>query len=740
MTRLRGLHQALRWGVLAGIALLLLTPFVVTPGTLFPFVVGKALWSRSIIEAVFALWAALALARGPAYRPPRSWLLILLAAGLGVSLLAAGFGVSWQRSLWSTYERMQGVVDLAHWFALAVVLASMFRTAAEWRALLNLNLAAQFGYGLSGHRQALSVGHTLLRRDAGAASAAHQRAVRQPALPERLPGGEPAGGAGIPGAIVADGACPHTRTAAATAKPPAPQTANPAPPTAGEPQTPSPPPPAAGAAAWPDAFEVAGHPVPGNGCRPPLLGVRSDRDRPEGSWDCSRASVFLFSPMRFPGTGGCGGPRGAALIALGASTVLFGVRFFGPAPDSTAGAGPDTLAAELITRAHIQHLSIQSRLAAWETGLKGFAERPLLGWGPSNFDVVFGRFATGYAAAMEPHDKAHSQFVEVAATTGAAGLAAYLALWALVFTVVLRAAARVELKDRALTLFVGAALVDALTQNQFLFNTASGSLQTILLLGFAVSLEKTVFPDARRPRLPARWAAVGAPLLRRRGPRMALAAAAAALTAAGLTAHSAIYAAAHLQYMTAARYLPTILAGGIDGFRPLANTYRWHLFNEIDRNWQTLRTGEDARAQRLLEWAERESEEVARTEPQNWRIHQSLARMYQAVAETDPEYEGAAQRYLERALALAPNRAVFASAPARPRFAGGLSARRRPPRAALERVRGHGLLYGDRRDGRRYLEHYCHSLRPRPDVVHRARDDGSGHLSLRHPQVPVRDG
>ena len=32
--------------------------------------------------------------------------------------------------------------------------------------------------------------------------------------------------------------------------------------------------------------------------------------------------------------------------------------------------------------------------------LAGLADRPLLGWGPENFDVVFGRFATGYGAAM----------------------------------------------------------------------------------------------------------------------------------------------------------------------------------------------------------------------------------------------------------------------------------------------------------------------------------------------------
>ena len=131
----------LRRGVLAGIGLLLLTPFVFSQGTIFPFVVGKAVWSRSVIEVVFALWAVLALA-DPVYRPPRSWVLAALAAGLAVSLLAAFYGASFQRSLWSSYERMQGVVDGAHWTALAVVLVSVLRTGAAWRRLLMASAGA----------------------------------------------------------------------------------------------------------------------------------------------------------------------------------------------------------------------------------------------------------------------------------------------------------------------------------------------------------------------------------------------------------------------------------------------------------------------------------------------------------------------------------------------------------------------------------------------------------------------
>lgn len=135
------LERGLRTALFAALALVLLTPFVVTPETVFPFAVGKALWSRASIEVAFALWAVLALAR-PGYRPPRSWLLLALAAGLGAALVSGWAGASPERSLWSDYERMQGWIDRAHWFALAVVLVSVLRGARDWRALLGASAAS----------------------------------------------------------------------------------------------------------------------------------------------------------------------------------------------------------------------------------------------------------------------------------------------------------------------------------------------------------------------------------------------------------------------------------------------------------------------------------------------------------------------------------------------------------------------------------------------------------------------
>ena len=42
---------------LLGLALVLLTPLVTAPWTLYPFSVGKALYARVLIAAVFGLWA-----------------------------------------------------------------------------------------------------------------------------------------------------------------------------------------------------------------------------------------------------------------------------------------------------------------------------------------------------------------------------------------------------------------------------------------------------------------------------------------------------------------------------------------------------------------------------------------------------------------------------------------------------------------------------------------------------------
>ena len=89
------------------------------------------------------------------------------------------------------------------------------------------------------------------------------------------------------------------------------------------------------------------------------------------------------------------------------------------------------------------------RFASWEAGLKGFAERPVLGWGPANYMAPFGRHAGAGGADLPTNDHARNMLVEEAATKGVAGLAAHLAIWALTFTVILRAARAAEPREQA---------------------------------------------------------------------------------------------------------------------------------------------------------------------------------------------------------------------------------------------------------------------------------------------------
>ena len=129
----------------------------------------------------------------------------------------------------------------------------------------------------------------------------------------------------------------------------------------------------------------------------------------------------LFAAVAFVAVAGALLGRGRTRRVALAATVLFcvaavvmGLRFF--EAERTALRGIDHPVAGYVAGVHLQRPGVQSRLAAWEAGIEGFAARPVLGWGPENFTAVFGRFASGYGAVAEPHDQAHGKLVEVAAS------------------------------------------------------------------------------------------------------------------------------------------------------------------------------------------------------------------------------------------------------------------------------------------------------------------------------------
>lgn len=126
-----------------------------------------------------------------------------------------------------------------------------------------------------------------------------------------------------------------------------------------------------------------------------------------------------------------GSVRPLALPLVVAGAVLLGAHLLSPY-SSTALARFD--AANLApTPEEIPEggdLSVMVRLLMWRDTVPVILERPLLGHGPDNFAEPFARHEGEDLRAFFPNsqviDKAHNEFLQVAATTGLLGLAAYL--------------------------------------------------------------------------------------------------------------------------------------------------------------------------------------------------------------------------------------------------------------------------------------------------------------------------
>ena len=625
MAELRKHETALLRSIRGGIFAVLCTPLVFTPSTVYPFVVGKALYSRTLIEVVVGLWALLVLVK-PQFRPPRSWLLLLLALGLAWSFVTACFGVSFQRSMWSDYERMTGWIDAAHWFAFAVVVVSVFRSFESLRTLFNVQLGVGFLVALVAVLQAL----------------AHAYDLPSP-LPERNPEkiGGLSGNANYLGAycvgnvLIALGllassvsewrAKADERRRGKREKKPAFAKV------------------ASKWALWALVALVS------------LWALETSR------------SIVAFASLGFGVLALIVAyawlAKRRALQAGAVAVVLFaGVAGASVAVQFAATTATDdesiasywrdlyeAPAGSYVTNA--RRLSAIQRVAAVEAGLKGLADRPLLGWGSDNFLVVWGRYVDVPAAHLEIHQLAHNKIVEEGIAKGLPGVAAYLALWGLALFAVVRKIKRANAEapnapmgsEDVFVLFVGAALAAHFVQSQGSFDSVTLTLQHMILFAAIVHLA----PMAWRER-----AALEPPLWL----RVLFTIGCLALVGAGLATNRAIYGAATEMVALVEPGRPAArFERAIGTFEPLAYEPWRRLLGILVENWPAFRVENGAEAKRLLLAARQEGERALAAEPENWLLHLALVRLYETVAETEPDYASLATYHCERQIALAPS-------------------------------------------------------------------------------------
>ncbi|MBI4236769.1 MAG: O-antigen ligase family protein, partial [Chloroflexi bacterium] len=635
--------------------------------------------------------------------PPRSWVLFAFLAYLFAASLSVVGGVDVKHSIWSDYKRMLGFWDLAHWFLLVVVAASVLRSPRSWHTLLNWNLAAILVVALLALGQTFGISPLwYLRRlfvecrvDATLGNPSYLAAIL------------------VVGILLAVGFLvrsflPREDQAGARSE----------------------------GASTPARGQRRRRQAGGRGGGSPsqrawmLVGTRL-------FWGATAALglwVLFLTGTRGALVGLVGGAVGMPLaaavwadrrvlwpLALAAGGILLAVaalfaldhtigipvapdcrgyvtsaRLFsaaGPLKPSTAeapkeasgGAGLAETVRLLVTAGPLDPTVAEApkeavggvglaetvlgpRFLVAGIGLRAFRDRPLLGWGQDNFARAFDRFAEAslYRYGTDDYDQAHNKVIEEMATKGSLGALAYVALWgALAWAVIRR---RRPLREEALAYAVLGALGGYFLQNLFLFDTPGMLLQWALLVGWVAGQEQAPRPaiqapvgDSRRRR------AAASPEESRRAPFAALWSpwargllAAAALVAVGLSLYLLNYrpyTAAHMHFeaKTGKGALAARLDQAEQGFSTfpgLATLPRQEVLVQLVQEWDRLNPEERRLA---LQFATKEAALAWEQEPRNARLLAASYVLVQATA-ASPEALERLEPVVTRLRALAPDR------------------------------------------------------------------------------------
>ena len=629
------------------LALVMVTPLIVMtdplPHTLFPYVVGKALWSRTLIEIAFGLWVILLL-RDSSFRFPKSWTLAALGVYVLIALLATVLSVSPTRSLWSTYERMQGWVDLAHWATFVIVLASTHRTWADWRTLLNFNLGVGILIGLLGLTQFFDI-------------RVFEYLQYRNRLDITLGNATYVGGYMLVNFFIAAGFLVESfldRSASETKGRAVDRRRRRRRQQAG--WLSSIPPEHLWRAFWVAAIALSLTMAFLSGTRSAAIALV--------------AGILAFS-IGYALWGGSRRLRTAAIgttvvvTALASLVVVFTIVRAGT--DAERIDLPGTMIERLLNTG-VRDRSADARIAAAEVGMKAFLDRPLLGWGPENYTVGYDRHVgpEAFASGSLSFDQAHNKLIEELTTKGLLGLLGYLALWVSLAVVFIRKARYLTAGQQAFAFLIGAGLIGYFTQNFFLFDTPGTVIHLYALVGFVVFLDSMVLKRSgsglRQAVVQDERAADSGPLFPSLRSEMVMGA---AIIVVGVGIAAAVFLL-NVRPLTAASSGADAVSGGtsweqrfeafedsVNTFPPLSNTVRMMMFREIGLAWGALEGNEMAVALAIVET---HGPAGRKAEPEEWRLLSGMAVIYQQARDENGEYMSRARELIESAVELAPSR------------------------------------------------------------------------------------
>ena len=118
-------------------------PLIVIPSSyIFPFIVPKIVWFRSLVTILLGLYILLLALNWQRYKPKFTILNLALGLFFLSFALSSFFGVDAYHSFWDNHERMLGLFTIIHYVIYYFIVTAVFTGWVDWKWALRVFLLA----------------------------------------------------------------------------------------------------------------------------------------------------------------------------------------------------------------------------------------------------------------------------------------------------------------------------------------------------------------------------------------------------------------------------------------------------------------------------------------------------------------------------------------------------------------------------------------------------------------------
>lgn len=421
-----------RFVSLAALFLIPIFPLIVANSYFFPFITGKAFLFRILVEVAFAGWLILAFL-DTKYRPRITPLSIGITVFALITLVADLLGVSPIRSLWSNFERMEGWITIIHLWAFFMTAAHVFGEGEQgrrmWRHWISFELVIALAVAIYGIAQLLgwaAIHQGSSRIDASLGNAAYMAVYML-------------WNAGLAAYMFCVARIHHTVNA--------------------------------NFLRWAYAILSAlfAFEVFQTATRGTILGLAGG----------IMLACFLYAVL------GKGEKRAHRWMAVGVIGLIIVIGGGLVLSKDTAFVKGNEILNRLATISWSEAQG-QARNYIWPMAIKGFTERPILGWGQENFNYIFNANYNPKMWQQEQwFDRAHSVYFDWLTASGLIGLLSYLSLYVLIIWGIWKSGMTLGEKSILTGTVAGYAV-----HNFFVFDNLASYVMFFAALGFVNSFMK----------------------------------------------------------------------------------------------------------------------------------------------------------------------------------------------------------------------------------------------------------